>query len=122
MLRRADILTCEFYGLKINWFRCNDIDTEHPESSNVLNLAKQFLKIAYRIWTFGCGPCYFDRQLFLVGTETEDLIHRDWIKARLHETQLKGALARVWQEQDILQNRLPMSKLRQILTESYMTA
>lgn len=121
MPRRVDILVCEFYGLKIHLLRCCDRSTECSTSPEAFILAEKFLKIAHRIWTLGYGPSYFDRHLFLVGMETEDSIHRDWITDRLHETQLKYALARVWQEQNTRQIRLPMSELRQIITDSFVT-
>lgn len=120
MLQRIDILTCEFYALRIYWFRNNDREVQNMTSPGILGVAARFLTIASRIWDSDRRPCYFDRELFLVGLETEDRIHRGWIKDRLNQGQLKNALTLVWQEQDKHQTRMAVGDLKRTLINTFI--
>lgn len=114
-LQRIKIKACEFYALRIYCFRSSAVEVQRPTPSNILTAVTRFLAIIHRIWESERRPCYFDRELFLVGLETEDRIYRDWITDRIGQGQLKNALTRVWQDQDLHHRRLSMCDLRRML-------
>ncbi len=58
---------------------------------------------------------WFGRSLFLAGIETHDTIHREWIRGRIVQDDLKKALLRVWKSEKMYGRRLRQEEMRDIL-------
>ncbi|KAK4061686.1 hypothetical protein Trihar35433_9286 [Trichoderma harzianum] len=74
-----------------------------------------FLQIAHRLQRMKARYSWFDRSLFLVGIETRDAIHRDWIQGRMIRADLIRALSRVWEGEKMYGRRLSKEQMQVIL-------
>lgn len=74
-----------------------------------------FLQIAHRLQRMKARYSWFDRSLFLVGIETRDAIHRDWIQGRMIRADLTRALSRVWEGEKMYGRRLSKEQMQVIL-------
>ncbi|KKP05738.1 hypothetical protein THAR02_02112 [Trichoderma harzianum] len=74
-----------------------------------------FLQIAHRLQRMKARYSWFDRSLFLVGIETRDAIHRDWIQGRMIRADLIRALSRVWEGEKMYGRRFSKEQMQIIL-------
>jgi hypothetical protein len=115
---QIDTYVCEFYAIRLYHFRCKDqLPTTYIKDS-----ISSFLRIAHRIQKLNVRYSWFDRSLFLVGIETGDNIHRDWIEDRVARVDIKTALQRVWKDEKASGRRLTQCQMKEILcggVESY---
>ncbi|EXJ96295.1 hypothetical protein A1O1_01421 [Capronia coronata CBS 617.96] len=112
---QIDTIVCEFYAIQIYHFRCR----EQPLTAAISNAASSYLRIASRIWKAGVRYSWFNRSLFIVGIETTDPIHRDWIQDHMAITELKHLLLTAWAAEESRGKRLAPEDLREILRTQY---
>lgn len=111
---QIDAAVCEFYAIRLYHFRCQ---SEKLPDDKVQNWVTSYLEIAYRLQQSEVRYHWIDKSLFLVGSETRDAIHRDWIQRRMLREDLKRALKCVWQKEKMLGRRLNREEFRTILRD-----
>lgn len=100
---QIDAAVCEFYAIRLYHLRCQ---SEKLPDERVQNWVASYLQIAYRLQQSKVRYHWIDKSLFLVGSETRDPIHRDWIQRRMLREDLKRTLKCVWQKEKMLGRRL----------------
>ncbi|KAK1237278.1 hypothetical protein MKX08_002903 [Trichoderma sp. CBMAI-0020] len=111
---QIDAAVCEFYAIRLYHFRCQ---SERLPDEKVQNWVTSYLQIAYRLQQSKVRYHWIDKSLFLVGSETRDPIHRDWIQRRMLREDLKRTLKCVWQKEKMLGRRLGREEFQTILRE-----
>ncbi|KAL6800982.1 hypothetical protein GGI42DRAFT_52171 [Trichoderma sp. SZMC 28013] len=109
---QIDAAVCEFYAIRLYHFRCQEVPS--PDI-RVKDSVSSFLQIAHRLQRMKARYSWFDRSLFLVGIETRDAIHRDWIQGRMIRADLIRALSRVWESERMYGRRLSKEQMQVIL-------
>lgn len=109
---QIDAAVCEFYAIRLYHFRCQ---SEKLPDERVRNWVTSYLQIAYRLQQSKVRYHWIDKSLFLVGSETRDPIHRDWIQRRMLREDLKRTLKCVWQKEKMLGRRLGGEEFQTIL-------
>jgi hypothetical protein len=71
--------------------------------------------VARNIQRFEIRYSWFDRSLFLIGSETKDGIHQDWVRDRMMRVDLKNALLDLWESERIKARRLNQAEFKEIL-------
>ncbi|KAL9471920.1 hypothetical protein ACSS6W_009861 [Trichoderma asperelloides] len=111
---QIDAAVCEFYAIRLYHFRCQN---EKLPDDKVQNWVSLYLQIAYRLQQSKVRYHWIDKSLFLVGSETRDAIHRDWIQRRMLREDLKRALKCVWQKEKMLGRRLSREEFQTVLRD-----
>ncbi|KAL7921246.1 hypothetical protein ACQKWADRAFT_295939 [Trichoderma austrokoningii] len=111
---QIDAAVCEFYAIRLYHFRCQ---SEKLPDDKVRNWVTSYLQIAYRLQQSKVRYHWIDKSLFLVGSETRDPIHRDWIQRRMLREDLKRALKCVWQKEKMFGRRLDREEFQTILRD-----
>ncbi|KAM0255719.1 hypothetical protein ACHAQJ_005473 [Trichoderma viride] len=111
---QIDAAVCEFYAIRLYHFRCQ---SEKPPDEKIQNWVSLYLQIAYRLQKIKVRYHWFDKSLFLVGSETHDPIHRDWIRRRIIRADLKRALINIWQKERMHGRRLNREEFKAILRD-----
>ncbi|KAL5093747.1 hypothetical protein Trisim1_009227 [Trichoderma cf. simile WF8] len=109
---QIDAAVCEFYAIRLYHFRCQEMPS--PDI-RIQDSVSSFLQIAHRLQRMKARYSWFDRSLFLVGIETRDAIHRDWIQGRMIRADLTRALSRVWEGEKMYGRRLSKEQMQVIL-------
>lgn len=103
---------CEFYAIRLYLLRCH---REKLPDDRIQTWVASYLQVAHRLQKIKVRYHWFDKSLFLVGSETHDAIHRDWIQCRMIRSDLKKALLCVWQKEEMYGRRLSREELQVIL-------
>jgi hypothetical protein len=103
---------CEYYAIRVYHFRCQN---EKLPDEKIQNWVSLYLQIAYRLQQINVRYHWFDKSLFLIGSETHDPIHRDWIQRRMMRADLKRALMSIWQKEREHGRRLSREEFQAIL-------
>ncbi|PTB35580.1 hypothetical protein M441DRAFT_41198 [Trichoderma asperellum CBS 433.97] len=111
---QIDAAVCEFYAIRLYHFRCQN---EKLPDDKVQNWVSSYLQIAYRLQQSKVRYHWIDKSLFLVGSETRDAIHRDWIQRRMLREDLKRALKCVWQKEKMHGRRLSREEFQAVLRD-----
>ncbi|KAK0759327.1 hypothetical protein N5P37_007515 [Trichoderma harzianum] len=109
---QIDAAVCEFYAIRLYHFRCQEVPSPDVRIQDSIS---SFLQIAHRLQRMKARYSWFDRSLFLVGIETRDAIHRDWIQGRMIRADLIRALSRVWEGEKMYGRRLSKEYMQVIL-------
>ncbi|KAL7940814.1 hypothetical protein V8C42DRAFT_355977 [Trichoderma barbatum] len=109
---QIDAAVCEFYAIRLYHFRCQE--AQSPDT-RIQDSVSSFLQIAHRLQRMKARYSWFDRSLFLVGVETRDAIHRDWIQGRMIRADLIRALSQVWEGEKMYGQRLSNEQMQIIL-------
>ncbi|KAH8821964.1 hypothetical protein F5884DRAFT_108563 [Xylogone sp. PMI_703] len=109
---QIDTTVCEFYAIRLYLFRCQD---DQMPDNYIRDSISSFLQIAHRMQRMKVRYSWFDRSLFLVGAETHDAIHWEWIHNRIIRTDMKTALVRVRDYERIYGRRLRREDIQAIL-------
>lgn len=112
---QIDAAVCKFYAIRLYHFRCQ---SEKLPDEKVQNWVTSYLQIAHRLQHSKVRYHWIDKSLFLVGSETRDAIHRDWIQRRMLREDLKRALKCVWQKEKMLGRRLSRGEYQIILRDA----
>ncbi|KAH8895270.1 hypothetical protein GQ53DRAFT_855508 [Thozetella sp. PMI_491] len=109
-----DAAVCEFYAIRLYHFRC---DSGREPNDSIRDLLASYLQIAHRMQRIKVQYYWFDRSLFLIGAETRDAIHREWIQSRMVRTDLKKSLQRIWESERASGHRIRQQEMRNILRD-----
>lgn len=116
----ADFAASNFNFVQIYYFRLIVDDSTQAAPPHIAFAMTDILNIVHRAFSEqeAWGHALFQLPLFMVGIETNDRIHREWIISKMSNLRFRVALSQVISIQDRSGSRLSIARVRQILEGS----
>ncbi|KAL4862779.1 hypothetical protein BDV12DRAFT_190165 [Aspergillus spectabilis] len=115
--RPAQAAVCFFYFVQIYYFRLTAPDSTQATPLHITLAMANTMNIVHQAFSqqeMGASELY-QLPLFMVGIETRDQIHADWIQSRMSRLRFRSALSQIRSLQEKSGSRLSISDVREIL-------